>query len=162
LWRAGTAPAYGEAAVLIDLLLSVQTDAMHCRPELFVSSLLPSAVVPSLVDRETVRLQTLDAQRGCSIRRDGGPACLVFRLPGVNLSYAEMVHPADFVQDRLAPPSGSPPMLQLHHRLFPEPLEKGVVLRARVRGLLFPAGDDARIAAECYAALEMEDPPLAT
>jgi hypothetical protein len=51
--------------------------------------------------------------------------------------------------------------LRLRHRLLWQPLEKGVILRARVRGIFLPRQDDMRIAAACYRQFVVADPPLA-
>jgi hypothetical protein len=88
-----------------------------------------------------------------------GPGCLVFRLSGLSLSYIEMVHPADFRHDELMP-GPARGALRLEHRLFPQTLEKGVILRARVRGAFVPRADDLRIAAESYRAFASAEPPL--
>jgi hypothetical protein len=50
--------------------------------------------------------------------------------------------------------------VRVRHRLFSFPLEKGIVLRARVCGALLPREQDAQLAAECYATFAAEEPPL--
>jgi hypothetical protein len=39
-------------------------------------------------------------------------------------------------------------------------LEKGVMLRARVRGVFLPRRQDESLAAECHAAFAAAEPPL--
>jgi hypothetical protein len=73
-----------------------------------------------------------------------------------------MVHPADFQHDELLRNSVQQQAAYLRHRLFPEPLEKGVILRARVRGVFVPRDGDTQIAAECFDAFAATEPPLST
>ena len=89
-----------------------------------------------------------------------GPGCVVWRLTGSELSYAEIIHPADFHHDEVqwAAPAGSA-RVRLGHRLFPESLEKGVILR-RVRGIFSSRQNDLEIAAAAYAAFAAAEPPL--
>ena len=86
---------------------------------------------------------TLDAPR---------PGCLVYRLAGRPCSYVEMVHPVDFRQGVVRRSGGSQAAVEVAYRLFPDSLEKGVILRARLRGLLIARQDDAPRAAALYAA----------
>jgi hypothetical protein len=71
-----------------------------------------------------------------------------------------MIHPADFHSDELLPGAGDAVMLR--HRLFLSDLEKGVILRARVRGLLLPRQGDQPAAAEAYTEFAASPPPLTT
>ena len=52
--------------------------------------------------------------------------------------------------------------LRVSHQLFSERLEKGVILRARLRGVFLPRQRDTRVAAACYTAFAAAEPPLAT
>ena len=104
----------------------------------------------------------LAPRRRQSIGPESGAGCLLFRLPDVDLSYVEMVHPADFQHDELSPGRPGGGALRIAHRLFRTSLEKGVILRARVRGVFVNRRDDAEAAAECYAAFAAADPPLGT
>ena len=53
-------------------------------------------------------------------------------------------------------------MLRIAHRLFRTNLEKGVILRARVRSVFLARRGDTAAAAQCYAAFATADPPLGT
>jgi hypothetical protein len=167
-WRASgaststdEAPAANAPLATIELVVSVETQVLDSRPQLTVGSALPTADVSRLIDAPTLRFETLAGQVPCAIERDGRPACLLFRLPGSDLSYAEMVHPFDFVGDRLEGGMGSQPRVRVGHRLFDGRLEKGVILRARVRGVFLQRRHDARTAAKLYAAFARAEPPLA-
>jgi hypothetical protein len=73
-----------------------------------------------------------------------------------------MVHPADFQRDELEWDGRYGGVWRVAHRLFCTNLEKGVILRARVRGVFFARQGDVAAAAECYAAFAAADPPLGT
>jgi hypothetical protein len=51
---------------------------------------------------------------------------------------------------------------RLRHRLFVSRLEKGVILRARVRGVLVIREDDCSLAAAAYHRFVKSPPPLTT
>jgi hypothetical protein len=123
-----------------------------CGEVLRLQSLAPAAWSP--LELNSVAPTAIDA--------DSGTGCLLFRLPGGELSYAEMVHAADFQHDELSWEDRPHGVLRIAHRLFRTSLEKGVILRARVRGVFLPRQNDAAIAAECYAAFVAADPPLGT
>jgi hypothetical protein len=50
----------------------------------------------------------------------------------------------------------------LRHRLFLDELEKGVILRGRVRGLLLERERDRSATAEAYTQFAGSPPPLTT
>jgi hypothetical protein len=70
-----------------------------------------------------------------------------------------MVHPADARRDRLTRDVAG---LRLIHHLFADELEKGVILRARLRGALLPRADDQRLALDAYRGLLDARLPLTT
>ena len=47
-----------------------------------------------------------------------GTGCLLFRMPGSDLTYVEMVHPADFQHDELSWDASGGDTLRIAHRLF--------------------------------------------
>jgi len=74
-------------------------------------------------------------------------------------SYAEMVHPHDRCTLRLERAVDSPAMV-LRHDLFDWPLEKGVTLRARLRGVFLPAEQDEPGTIAAYGDLVRQPPVL--
>jgi hypothetical protein len=164
LWRV-LEPASSEAESLflagVELVVSVRTEALDSRPELAVQGSVPTDQVRRLVDPDVGRFERCAPASGASrlLTPDGGPGCLLCSTASPELSYVEMVHPADFRQSRLSAGADGGPV-SIRHRLFAEPLEKGVILRARVRGLFVHRDGDSRRAAECYAAFAAADPPL--
>jgi hypothetical protein len=162
MWR--VVPWREAAAVLavVDLIVSVRTELLKSWPELAVRSSVPS--------REILRLVSADSGQFAPVPNigavplvvncDTGPGCLVFRFPDMGLSYGEMVHPADFQRSQLKRPAARDASVEVRHRLFAERLEKGVILRARVRGVWVDGAEDTREVAACYAAFAAAEPPL--
>jgi hypothetical protein len=163
-WRAGVHERHG-AIVAIELLASVQTNLFDSCPKLAVRS--------QLVASEAYRMA--DAARGSFVGivppgddflpddSPDVPQCYLFRLPGRQYSYAEMVHPADSRHSNWEGwLHGADYRLQLRHELFAERLEKGVILRARVLGVLLDREDDKAAAARHWNAFLHEALPLTT
>jgi hypothetical protein len=86
------------------------------------------------------------------------PSCLVFRLPEGKSSYIEMVHPLDFVETNLEPHADG--FIRCTTRVFRGRLEKGVILRSRLRAMIVPRKDDIETAATCYRDFACSEPPL--
>jgi len=161
-WR--VAPSTEVAAVLaiVDLIVSVRTELLESWPELAVRSSIPSREVLGLTGAESAHFAPFPdiAAVPVVVNSERGPGCWLFRFLDTELSYGEMVHPADFQRSDLKRPAGLAAAVEVRHRLFAERLERGVILRARVRGVLVDAVDDARQVAGCYAAFAAADPPL--
>lgn len=93
---------------------------------------------------------------------DAAADCWLFRGADSQHSYAEMIHPADDRGCSLSRGENAADGWLLRHRLFGERLEKGVIMRARLRGLLLPRQDDekaANVACETFVAEQL---PLTT
>jgi len=159
-WRAEGPSASNAPLATLALVVSVETQVLDVRPELAVGSDLPTTNVSRLVDPQALRFESVVGEFPRVIEPGGGPGCLLFRFPESDLSYAEMVHPLDFLEGRLQGSTAPRPTVRLRHRLFGGPLEKGVILRARVCGVFLQRDGDARIAAECYASFAAAEPPL--
>jgi hypothetical protein len=160
LWRATEPAADDRFLAAVDLVISVRAQTLDSQPELSVASAMPASDVLRLQGPAGWKPQGLTVGTPAAIVPDGGTGCLLFRLPGADVSYAEMVHPADFQYDELARDEPRGDVARLSHRLFQTRLEKGVILRGRVRGIFLRRADDAEIAAQCYAAFAGADPPL--
>jgi hypothetical protein len=159
LWRAMPPGVADQVLATIDLVVSVRTCAFDSHPELAVASVVPA--------NEILRLQCLgpadwtpQSLGPATIVPDSGTGCLLLRIAGSDLSYVEMVHPADFQYDELQPTESGGQAARVTHRLFRTNLEKGVILRGRVRGIFLKRFADLEIAAQCYAAFAGADPPL--
>ena len=164
MWRAMT-PVQGEPLVTaLDLIVSVRTRSLDTRPDLHVQTVVPADEVLRLTGAAGFVHQRLPLpdEKPLVLQPHDGPGCLLFRLPGSALSYAEMVHPVDFQRDELSGSRQGDRMTRLQHCLFASRLEKGVLLRARVRAVFLPRRQDCGLAAECYAAFAAAEPPLGT
>ena len=159
LWRGAAPTAAGPPVAALDLVVSVRTQRFDSRPELVVQSILPAAEALWLQDATSCEFQSLAPQGDVPLvlEPQRGPGCLLLRLPGGQRSYAEMVHPADFQHDELRGTLACAGLVRVDHRLFARELEKGVILRARVRGVLLARRHDQRMAAEWYTALAAEE-----
>jgi hypothetical protein len=159
LWRwAASRPAGVLAAV--ELIVSVATELLDSRPALTVRTALAADEVLRLADAGGSRFLPLVPQHGLSLGPGAGPGCLLFRRQGGQTSYAEMIHPADFHRDQLTGGAAADAKVEFRHKLFPQGLEKGVILRAWLRGLFCCRADDTAIVAKTYRDFAALDPPL--
>ena len=108
---------------------------------------------PCQAGRDAVSKLTRATSRGC----------LLFDMPNSDLCYAEMVHPDDFQNSELTTATDERgPVWTLRHLLFPENLEKGVILRARVLAAWFKRDDAAHGAAQLFRDFSASALPLTT
>lgn len=171
-WRVDPQRQSAADWLAIDVQVSVQTALLDVPTPLSVTTRIAAAEVCRWLDAGGGLLQAVPLKPGGTlpIEPAQGAGCLLFRPAGVDWSYAEMIHPADFQHDELADVSASTSIdalladreLVLTHHLFPESLEKGVILRSRLRGALLPRARDQQLLAECYAAFRETPPPLTT
>ena len=164
LWRVVTPEPGEKFMAAVDLIVSVRTQQLDAWPEVAVQSSFPACETLRLHEVKPVRCQPLSQGPNTTVilGPNDGVGCLLFRQAGFALSYAEMVHPADFCYDQWIQGAVKDEGSRLVHRLFRTELEKGVILRGRVRGVFVPRIDDTHLAAECYAAFAAGDPPLGT
>jgi hypothetical protein len=158
-WRAlRCAPADWLA---LELIVSVQTSLLDSDPTLRVRSNVPAADVLCLenLKKGTAKAVARKNGRVASSRRRL-PACWLFRLAHENRTYVEMVHPLDFVKSDFQ--EESPSDVEHATKLFHGPLEKGVILRSRLRGVVVPRSEDVAAAIECYQEFAASEPPLTT
>jgi len=125
----------GSAVLALDVVVSVETRQLDVVPRVLLSTRIGDAdvVLPANREKPEGRPKTYRLCR----RRDAGP------------SYAEMIHPTDFHSFATLPDRESTGVL-FRHTLFTSSLEKGVILRARLRGLLLPREDDEATADACF------------
>ena len=139
-WRAHQ-PAGAIAAV--ELLVSVQTGLLDSCPHVSTSS--------RLVEGEVLPLENVAA-----------PGATLFRLHGGKLSYAEVAHPSGDCVSDVHRANSAQGTAHISHRLFQDRLEKGVILRARVLGVLIDQADDERLATRLLAEFLRTPAPLTT
>lgn len=138
-WRVLEEADAAGAQLAIELVVSVQTSLLESRPTLEVQTDAHAAAVP--LPPELV---------GCSL----------LRLAASDASYLELLHPAAFATSEQEVHGVR---VRLRHLLFfPEDLEKGVILRARLRAILMPSAGDSEAAAGYYRRFLASPPPLTT
>jgi hypothetical protein len=159
-WRAHECSQNDQQHPALDLIASVQTSFLDSDPALNVYSRIAAREVLRLSSADTcdvIPIASNDAEQHILSAPDE-IACFIFRLAGGQSSYIEMVHPADFNESVLRRlPSGE---IELSHRLFAGRLEKGVILRSRIRAVFVPTDDDISLASACYAEFANSEPVL--
>lgn len=164
-WRAiGSADSQSAGAdrpaTQLELLVSVQTRLLDAQPEMTATSRLSAVEVLHLVDTEEGRFSNVDPGRSeVSIQPQDGTGCLLLRLAGGQLSYVQMVHPLDFIQGRLSVVAAADSAL-LTHTLIDCRMEKGVIIRTRVRGCFVDRANDTSAAVSLYEAFADSALPL--
>lgn len=123
-------------SVLVELQVSINTSLLDTRPFVDVATTVVGAIAKQSVDGR-----------------------LLVRGVGGNWSYFEAAHDSDAATSTSA---NVPAGVRITHRLFDLPLEKGVILRSRIRGALVPAADDAAVAEAVWRDFTTSQPPLTT
>jgi hypothetical protein len=155
-WRATF--EQGLSAAKIELVLSVRTELLDSGPTWSVSSYVMNS---ALFHSSSLRESAFDdiSIRGLTFQHSESDEHLfVFRRHDGAFSYAEMVHPSDFVAAEATPDRNQP--LFVKSTLFPERLEKGVIRRARICGWFMPAENDLETAVELAKRFVDEPLPL--
>jgi len=132
-------PRYDDAR-MIELQVSINTSLLDLRPTLDV---VTTTMAP--VERLSI----------------GEASAWLIRLPHVPYTYIEIPHPRDCARTAFAPAAGEV-QATLRHTLFGRKLEKGVIMRGRVRGALVPRDSDVAAAEALVDDLLEAAPPLTT
>lgn len=132
----------------------------HCRwrvqPGIF--DLEVSTHTPGIWDGLAVQTSSIFSSGEVCILDDVSPAIVLYRPENGTLSYTEFCHPHDGI-DMVATPfaNGS---TRIRFQLFGHDLEKGVILRGRLRGVILDRTDDEQQAREAYKTFLAETPNL--
>jgi hypothetical protein len=161
-WSADSTRRMPDAISSLRLLVSIQTDLLDTRPLFVVASQLAADellhfVVPG---SEPTEVRPIADSAPRQLEPEGEVSCLLRRLPGGRLSYAEMVPSSDFRLLTVEPEAGEGSRTEW--QLFSEFLEKGVIRRARVAMAFLPRENDVELAAACCHALRSRPLPLTT
>ncbi len=158
-WRAVPTRAL-PALAAVEVIVSVQTDLLDSRPRIDARTTLAASEVLRNADTQCEEFIAVGSGSAAPpAEAEAAPACVLYRLTDGDVSYAELILPSDFQALQF---DASGDKLQLRYELFGRFLEKGVILRARRRGLFLPRENDIRAAAECYRAFLQSDLPLTT
>ncbi len=159
-WRA-VEPSSAATIAAVEVLVSVQTNLLDSCPRVVMRSELNASEVFRLTDANRGDFEPLTAPRRDFRIAAGAPACLVFRLGGHRLSYAEMTQHCEGESTSLDVAAADDSChVEVRHGLFSQRLEKGVILKARALGVLLDRQADQQAAALHYRALLAEEPPL--
>jgi len=159
-WRAKYHAAL--QAVQIEMVMSVQTDLLDSQPEASINSLAMESRLfwtESLLERRFEELKGSEPTRQIE-RGSSGEHLFVFRSERLGLSYAQLVHPTDFVAAHVHSKDGKPWLVE--STLFTDRLEKGVIRRGRICGWFLPAENDLEVAVELARQFVEEPLPLTT
>lgn len=156
-WHALSPKSAPGALLAIELMVSVQTSLLDSQPTLEVrSALRTDEQLAADADGHFVVLDSAGAAESNEAAR-----CVLARLQGSDISYLEMLHPTAFADSLIKPDGGKE--MGLRHRLFcPAELEKGVILRARLRAIWLPRAGDSEAAAGYYRSFLASPTPLTT
>lgn len=181
VWRLMTEESVPGALVMLDLIVSVHARQLDVHPGVYV---LSRFAVPEVFWWDAGEARRASRAAGMAVTPIARPGerrfgALIVRPSGIALSYVEMVHPADDLGTEWIDPTApvgveagssfvsremgaaaTPAAACARRRLFASSLEKGVLLRARVRGALVERDADADAAARLYEAFASADPPL--
>jgi len=160
-WR--TIPANRHDRLLggCDLIVSVNTSGLDVTSEGTTHTTLPDCQALHLVDDNRSQFEELSsASNGqFNFRNNEGPGVFLFRPAGVDWSYAELVHPVDFSESQLTRSGANQPQ-RLTHRLFHRWVEKGVIVRTRMRMVFMSRSEDEATAVGCFHELRHAKLPL--
>ncbi|MGH7193414.1 MAG: hypothetical protein ACREJM_07750, partial [Candidatus Saccharimonadales bacterium] len=157
-WRAALFEFAGIARPSVDLQISVQTSLLDSRPGLRTRSHLPACAVERIGSLLAANHAAIGASTP-TFSREAGAGCFVFRPWQGNFSYAEMAHPSDAAACELHDGADA---TEIAHRLFEGNLEKGVIVRGRVRGVVVPRSEDLEFALAAWNQFVEQPPPLTT
>lgn len=161
-WRrlqaAEFAPQFAEhVAAALELIVSANTSLLDSDPQSSVVSTLPAAC--EILNIDGVASEKLDPSPLAANNSAGAGRGFLFRPSLGELSYVEIVHPADIDRSQIDTTPGDSPVKLIHH-LFQQRLEKGVILRARVRAALVARRHDEPAARAAYEHFASAEPPL--
>ncbi len=151
-WRA----VVGEQGeLLLDTILSLQTDLLESFPGLAVETRLLAATAWLLPLRSAAATAQIVIPGKMTANQAEG---LLLRSSKNDWSYAEITHPEDRGVSQVERCQGESLLVQ--RQLGGDFMEKGVIRRLRVRGVFLPPENDIELATNCLASLATENPPL--
>jgi hypothetical protein len=140
----------------VELLIALQTSLLDSDPTM--RALTRFVGKDAEVLAADTELQFSEVQVSSKPTKIDSVGLFLIRPLGAEYSYAEMVYPSDFQGAEIGDEDGP----YVRYELAPEPLEKGVIRKARVRGVFMPRENDHAIAVAAYKDLAAAAPPLTT
>lgn len=151
------------SAVGVELVVSVQTDLLDDVASIALGSELPCKEVLHVMEDDTRSFTSAklphisDSPNTVQINR---PGPILFRLGKGIGTCMEMVHPTDFSSGQIDCPTPDKGCAKSTMSVIGQPLEKGVIRRARSQALFVPAEGDEAAAIECYRRFAASALPL--
>jgi hypothetical protein len=139
-----------------DLILSVNTSLLDNNPQSRVlSHVSQTQECFELIRDENERLDFRHIEKPSPqpAQRFAGTGCYLYRFVPADFTFLQMVHPIDFGGAFAGSESVS-------HQLFHQRLEKGVILRARMRAAVLRRSHDLPTAQAAYERFASAEPPL--
>jgi len=150
-----------QRAVGIELVISMQTDLLECSPHCVVFSSLPCMEVLLAGSFEISAFHSIPFPGRTSVNPEIEPLQLfVVRLLHQPLSFAQLIHPADFTGTEADRAEDSNDVRLRSPLFLSEHLEKGVIRRARMQGWFMPLKNDLETAVTLARAFVEEPLPL--
>ncbi len=131
-----------QGTLLLDAILSLQTDLLESFPDFVVETQLPASTEIAVPNEHSA----------------DQPLGILLRPTESDWSYAEATHPEDRGECQVEPGKGK--SMLVRRQLGGQFLEKGVIRSLRVRGVFVPRKRDLDLATQCLASLATEEPPL--
>jgi hypothetical protein len=145
----------------LSLFVSLQTHLLDTWPTLSIESLLETDEVMFLSEGAASPHAVKPIGRGQHLLKPTGTACCVLqRLVGAPVSYAEIMPASDFRALTIRYISDG--ACQTSWELFADFLEKGVIRRARMQSIFLPRENDLAVAAELCQEIDKRRLPLTT
>lgn len=158
-WRANYL-MWSDSTWGLELIVSTQTVRLDSHACISTESLIGGTELLHLRDGGQGNFETLYCNKEpITLTPADGTGCIVFRTP--NASYIEMIHPDDFSTLCIARRTDLQ-LWSIAHTAIDRWLEKGVIVRARLRGLLAPRSKDLAIAQQVYRDFCRGPVPLTT
>lgn len=151
-WRALTGWDSRNVLGGVELILSVQTELLDSDPRMIVESHLSNSRMLRVDGGQHASAEAIDidvSDISSPVTLDP-PGILLYRPCEASFSYLELVHPSDFIDLEIARASQDSSEYASRFTMFEAPLEKGVIRRGRLRGLLLSRDDDVASARSCY------------
>lgn len=160
-WNAIEAGMQGQLLGGVELIVSVNTSGLDVDSEYLINTEFPAGELLRLRDADTKAFETepADSPQTTEFNQAEGPGVFLFRPADADWSYAEIVHAADFSAATLSP-TETAGIRRLTHQLFHRQMEKGVIVRSRMRGVFLSRDGDEAAAVGCFEDLRHAKLPL--
>ena len=148
-----------------ELIVSTQTGLLDSDASVTVATDLDVDEVWRLKNIDRGEFEQIEERdpAGQQIEPSNGASVVLFRTTEPELSYVEIVHPAEFQDGKLFGNTTRDTRVTWNRKLFGnERLEKGVIRRSRMWGFFVPRQHDLQTAFDRWQELQRTSPPLTT